>query len=327
MGFIGEGLARDMRIEERLSPVMGTTAHVIVTGATPSLADAALDRLAELEARWSRFRADSEISGINARPGVPVLVSRDTYLLVTRALEGWRLTAGRFDPTLLAELRAAGYDRSFELVSASGSPAEAPGLPNPGGDDARRETRPGAGAITTDPVVGAVMIPAGVELDPGGIGKGLAADLVVEQLLAEGATGAMVSVGGDLRAEGVAPGGDGWVVAVADPADEERLITTIRFDAGAVASTWRTRRTWSGVDGTPRHHLIDPATGRSATTGGAGVTVVSGAGWHAEVLAKAAFLAGPASGAQLLADHGVAGLVVGDDGSTTEAGDLARFTG
>jgi thiamine biosynthesis lipoprotein ApbE len=55
------------------------------------------------------------------------------------------------------------------------------------------------------------------------------------------------------------------------------------------------------------------------------VTVISGRGWHAEVLAKAAFLAGEVAGAELLAHRGVAGLLVRDDGSTITAGDLARF--
>ena len=71
--------------------------------------------------------------------------------------------------------------------------------------------------ITLDPIVGTVTLGADVEIDPGGIGKGLAADLVVELLLDEAARGALVNVGGDLRVEGTAPTGAGWVVAVTDP--------------------------------------------------------------------------------------------------------------
>ena len=74
-----------------------------------------------------------------------------------------------------------------------------------------------------------------------------------------------------------------------------------------------------------RHHLIDPATGLPATSGLAGVTVITGQGWHAEVLAKAAFLAGPEDGAALLAAHDAAGVLITDDGGVHEAGDWARF--
>ena len=73
-----------MTTEERIVDVMGTTAHVIVTDGALGLADRAVARLEELEARWSRFRPDSEISRLNERPGVPVVVSPDTYHLIER---------------------------------------------------------------------------------------------------------------------------------------------------------------------------------------------------------------------------------------------------
>jgi Membrane-associated lipoprotein involved in thiamine biosynthesis len=317
-----------MNTEERIVDVMGTTAHIIVTDGATGLADRAVEMLDALEARWSRFRSDSEISMLNDRPGVPVLVSRDTYELVERAIDGWRLTEGRYDPTLLRELRAAGYDRSFKLVAASdaarGTPSHATDA-NPSNASSSRAGRSGVEQITLDPIVGTVMLGPGVEIDPGGIGKGLAADLVVGFLLAEGARGALVSVGGDLRAEGAAPEGTGWIVAIADPAAADRVIDTIGFDAGAVASTWRTKRVWTAADGTPRHHLIDPTTGLPAASGLAGVTVVTARGWQAEVLAKAAFLAGPVEGAALLEANHASGLLVADDGSLHEAGAWAQF--
>ncbi len=314
-----------MTIEERIVDVMGTTAHVIVTDGALGLADRAVARLEDLEARWSRFRSDSEISRLNERPGVPVVVSADTYRLIERALDGWRLTAGRFDPTLLRELRAAGYDRSFELLSSDvqgGAPSSGPTAPLA----PLLLTRSDAEQIRLDPMVGTVWLGPGVEIDPGGIGKGLAADLVVDLVLAEGARGALVNVGGDLRAEGAAPEGDGWVAAIADPTDAERVVRTVAIDAGAVASTWRTKRAWTAPDGTPRHHLIDPATGLPAASGLSGVTVITGQAWHAEVLAKAAFLAGPVEGAALLASHNAAGLLIADDGRVHESSDWARFT-
>jgi FAD:protein FMN transferase len=73
------------------------------------------------------------------------------------------------------------------------------------------------------------------------------------------------------------------------------------------------------------HHLIDPTTGHPAASGLAGVTVVTGRGWQAEVLAKAAFLAGPVAGGELLEDHHAAGLLVSDDGTATEVGTWAQF--
>lgn len=314
-----------MSTEERTVEAMGTTAHLLITDGPAGLADRAVERLEQLEARWSRFRADSEICQLNARPGVPVMVSSDTFHLIERALDGWRLTEGRFDPTLLPQLRDAGYDRSFEFVGVNGAPRAAPS----GTADAAPGTLPMPRRldeqIHLDTIVGAVRLAPGIEIDPGGIGKGLAADLVVELLRSEGARGALVSIGGDLRCDGVAPEGAGWVVRVADPRGDDTSVGTVVLDAGAVASTWRTKRAWIAPDGTPRHHLIDPTTGVPAKTGLSGVTMIAGRGWHAEVLAKAAFLAGPVDGAAFLADHGVAGLLIADDGTVIHAGPVDRF--
>ncbi len=103
------------------------------------------------------------------------------------------------------------------------------------------------------------------------------------------------------------------------------MIGTLGLEAGAVASSWRTKRAWIGPDGRSHHHLIDPRTGRSAATGIAGVTVVAAQGWRAEILAKAAFLAGPVDGPALIARSGAAGIVVTDDGTVHPAGDIDAF--
>lgn len=240
---------------------MGTTAQVIVTGDdAPDRADSAVARLHALEARWSRFIPDSEVSRLNALAALPLVVS----------------------PSGCAE-------------------------------------------IHLDPLVRSVRLGPGVAFDPGGIGKGLAADLVVGELRADGARGALVNVGGDLRVGGEAPDQGGWTVALADPLHPDRMLRTARLASGAVASTWRTKRAWTSPDGTVAHHLIDPGTGRPADSGVAGVSVVAGLAWVAEVLAKGAFLAGADEGAALIDGHGSAGVLVDDSGRVHEAGDLARF--
>jgi thiamine biosynthesis lipoprotein ApbE len=81
---------------------------------------------------------------------------------------------------------------------------------------------------------------------------------------------------------------------------------------------------WGDPDAT-RHHLIDPGSGECATSGLAGVCVVTSAGWWAEVLAKAAFLAGGRDGSALLDANGAAGVLVDDDGVGTDAGPIERF--
>ncbi len=304
---------------------MGTWAQVVVAGGPPGAAEWARARVAQLEARWSRFRPDSEVSRLNRAGGRPVVVSADTVTLVALALSGQRATGGRFDPTLLGPLLDAGYDRPFDQLAGHPGPAGRPsaGDRRPAGPAtmARRAAPVAPTAVAVDERVGTVSLPAGVGFDPGGIGKGLAADLVVAGLLAQGAAGACVNLGGDLRAEGDGP----WTVDVADPfAGRRPPVARLAFDAGGVATSSRLRRTW-WHGGSVRHHLLDPTTGRSADTGVAAVTVLTGDAWRAEVLAKAALLAGLDAALDVLAAAGATGLVVDDRGRAHQAPGLGPF--
>ena len=277
--------------------LMGSNAHIVVSASTGRRTEAdllnwAFERLDQLEARWSRFRPDSEVSRLNQLGTIDpdaVAASQDTRLLLQRAELAHRLTNKRFNPYRLGSLTAAGYDVHYALQQDRISAAPAAGrLPNPA---------PGAG------------------FDPGGIGKGLAADLVAEELVELGATGALVNLGGDLRVIGEAPGGAAWRIDVDDPEDGQSLATVELF-SGAVATSSTRKRRWTLPDGTARHHLIDPETHTSSTSRVRSVTVIAAQGWQAEVLCKPLLLdwhAGPAAAhpdpAELIERVGAAALV------------------
>jgi thiamine biosynthesis lipoprotein len=268
---------------ERRFRAMGTDVHLALTGGPvdAALLAAGEDHVHLLEARWSRFLPESEISRLNQRPGIPALVSPETFDLVAHAVAAWARTGGAFDPTVGDALAAFGYDRDFPLVAAT--VASAPAV---------CELPRGAGGIELIPEISAVTLPAGATIDPGGIGKGLAADLTARLLVDAGAEGALVNLGGDLRAIGRAPHADGWAITVPDPLDGERELLRLAIPAGAVATSSRLGRCWTTTAG-PAHHLIDPRTGAPAVTDVVAVTVVAGEAWWAEALTTALFLAGP----------------------------------
>ncbi len=299
-----------MEVETRFR-AMGTDVYVVVVGGSLRMVDLARDFIDDLEARWSRFRLTSEVSLLNLMAGRTVRVSSQTLSLVQRALEGARLTGGRFYPTVLGDVIRAGYDRSFELLT------EEP----PGGASALRT---GFMGIVVDEAGSMVSLPDGVGFDPGGVGKGYAADLLVQELLSRGATGVCANVGGDLRVEGEAPGGAAWMIAIAHPF-RSTPAASVGLRAGGVATSMRTRRTWGPADDR-RHHLIDPASGEPARSGLASVSVVAAEGWLAEVVAKAAFMAGPTDGLGLLASIGVEGVLIDDAGSAHPSTGFGRFT-
>jgi thiamine biosynthesis lipoprotein len=277
---------------------MGTTCTVTIVGGDGRLLEAARHRVDDLEAKWSRFRHDSEISRLNRRTGRPTALSADTFLLVDHAVAGWRATGGRFDPTVLHAIEAAGYDRSFEQVASDQPPRPAPGTP-----------APGCSGFVLDPDLRAVTTPRGVGFDPGGIGKGLAADLVVDELLNDGAAGACVDLGGDGRMAGEPPP-DGWRVGIGDPYAPDNLLAVVALADHGIATSSRLIRRWT-AGGAMRHHLLDPRTGASLETGLDAVTVIAGDAWVAEVLTKAAFVAGPADVPHVLGALGAALLVEG----------------
>ncbi|MEZ5179120.1 MAG: FAD:protein FMN transferase [Acidimicrobiales bacterium] len=278
---------------------------MIVVGGPPGLDRRAEERIADLEQRWSRFRPESELSRLNEAPrGRPTLVSADTFVLLDRAVRAWRLTGGRYDPTVLDAVVANGYDRSFADLPATSSDPTAACRPAPGCADLELDAR-----------LNAVTIPPGASIDPGGIGKGLAADLVAEELLAHGAEGVLVDLGGDVRVAGHGPHHGGWVVDVEHPLYGDRALLHLLLRDAGIATSSRLRRRWHR-NGVPRHHLLDPATGAPTVGTLVAATVVAGEAWWAEALTKAAFVGG------LDAVAGASALLVDDAGTCTGTPDL-----
>jgi FAD:protein FMN transferase len=298
-----------MAVERRFR-AMGSDAHVIVVGGPVGLLDHAVRRIDELERRWSRFLPDSEVNQLNRWCGLPVAVSPDTVNLVEHALVAWRISGGAFDPTVLGAVIRAGYDRSFERLGPSPEAGHSPlGL----GADAiiiRGET---------------VALPARTGFDPGGIGKGLAADMVCAEIRAAGAEGICINLGGDVRVAGAGPAGGTWTVAVEHPLHSEP-IARLGLADGAVATSTTLRRCWQ-VQGERRHHLIDPQTGRPSDTDLTMATVVSGQAWMAEVLAKAILLRGSRHPFDIVGGTGAQALAVDHDGRVVATAGLSGFLG
>ena len=306
MGATRTGMRTTPRAVAGTWRAMGTRASVQLVGGSEAHLVDVRRLLDDLERRWSRFLPESDVATINAAEGRGVLVSPSTAALVHEATMWWEATAGRFDPTVLPALHDAGYVRSFDAG------------PGPIGDG---RAVPGCAGVTIDLVTGAVRVPRGVRLDLGGIGKGAAVDHLVEHLPV---AGGVVDLGGDLRVWGSPPEGDGWPVAVDDPRNGSRA-ALLWIAAGAVATSTCLRRRWTDGDRVA-HHLIDPATGRPVEGDLVSVTVVAGRATGADVLAKAAVVAGSVHEARdLLLAARVAGLLVPAVGTPVPVGELESF--
>jgi len=288
---------------------MGTTAQITLLEGSPALLADMVSRVHDLEARWSRFDDRSELSRLNASArNEPVAVSAETYRLISTSIAAWRHTAGRFDPSVLAAVVANGYDRTYDAIAQR---------------RARRVATPpavpGCWGIELDESDRTVTLPAGVRLDPGGIGKGLAADIVAEQALVDGAAGILVDIGGDMRVAGIGPEDGSWIIDVEDPLQPGTVALHLAVNDVGIATSSRLRRHWM-IEDEHRHHLLDPTTGRPTATDIVAATVISTSGWWSEALTKALFVSG-----DLDIAPGVSALLIHDDGRYTASPDLLEL--
>jgi len=233
---------------------------------------------ADAEQRFSRFRADSELSRLN-RSTEPMIVSAQMFDALVTAKRYVELTDGIFEPAIGAALVALGYDRSFaagalDRDSAGSAPRTASLLD-----------------VELDATCRIVTRPGGVQIDLGGIVKGRTVDAAAAVLPRRGA----IDAGGDQ----VLRGSEGWLVGIEDPRDAERTIATLRVRDGAVATSAANRRRWR-VQRAQRHHIVDPRTLGSAESDLVQVTVLAPTAELADVLAKTVFVLGSAAGPLLL---------------------------
>lgn len=255
----------------------------------------------DIEARFSRFRADSELSAFNDRAGEEVSISPQLLQIIERARYFNRLTGGVFDPAILPDLEAAGYDRSFELVApTAAAPAARPVARHTSFADVRidRQQR-------------TLTAPRDVRIDLGGIGKGHAVDAAAHTLTP--ARDFMINAGGDIFASGNASDG-GWPVAVADPADEQRDLDVVILRDEAIATSTTARRRWQRGDAW-HTHIIDPRTRLSVENNVVSVSVIAPTATEADVFAKTALLMGAGDGSRFLEKRNTSGLFVLSDGA------------
>jgi thiamine biosynthesis lipoprotein len=300
--------ARDGYWTQRLARAMGSEAHIVVGDAPAGVLDWAFSELERLEQCWSRFRSDSELAHVNASRGSWTDVSASMLLALTCAADLHRATAGAFDPTIIDALEAAGYDRTFEQLARD---APTPAV-------AKATTVPGFATVEIDEARSRVRLPHGTRLDLGGVGKGLAADLIARGLVDRGARTVLVGMGGDLRARGTPPPAGSWDVPVLDPFDETRVSFRFPLVEGAIVTSTTRIRAWTR--GARRHHhLVDPATGDSARTGVTAVVAAAPDAWWAEGIAKSIIVSGETRGLALARVAGVRAWIFGDDARMVEA--------
>lgn len=259
------------------------------------------ERLLTAHGQLSRFILDSDLNRLNRDPRASVPVGPLLLRLAGAVREAGELSGGLVDATLLREIEAAGYRDSIEPGPGGNVPAPLATIPATPSPQRSWET------ISVDREAAEVARPPGVEIDSGGVAKGMLADEVAAEL--EEFSAYMVDCCGDIRIGGRS--GRRRRIDVEDPSGL-KPIHSFRVADGGIATSGITRRSWLGEDGVLAHHLIDPATGEPAFTGVVQATALAPTAFLADVYAKWALLSGPEAGLSRL-PHG--GVLVLADGS------------
>jgi thiamine biosynthesis lipoprotein len=265
-----------MREHQRTVEVFGGRVALRAAGRDAPLALAIAEALLRrMHAALTRFDPESELNRLNADPRATVPASALVRRLAAAVPYAGQLSGGLVDATVAPALEPA-----------RDAPDEDPHPATP--DPRRRWARVSSDTAT-------VTRPPGVALDSGGLAKGLAADLIADQL--REVPSFAVECLGDVRA-----GGAQRTLRVASPWDDGAMAELTLTD-GAAATSGVTKRGW---------HLIDPGTGQPARTGIVQATALAPTALEAEVRAKAALLAGPDDAPDHLPHGGVLVLASGE---------------
>ena len=243
----------------------------------------------ECEQRFSRFLPASEVTELNRSVGEWIAVSEDLMEMLQLSLKYHQETNGIFDPSILSDLKRAGYDRSMDEIRIYST--NNPLTP-------KQNSQPAFRDLELDQSDKRVRLPRDLEIDLGGLAKGWIVEKAA-QLLNQYVPVCGVSAGGDILFIGQPSDGMDWDVYLEDPRDPAQMIAQLHIPAGAVATSSIMKRSW--MQGSlVRHHLIDPRSGEPARTDWLSVTVICPKIIQADIFAKTILIGGWSSANKLL---------------------------
>ena len=250
----------------------------------------ARDFIRSSEQRFTRFTDTSELAELNRSAGDWFQASPEMIEVLGAALRLAGETQGLFNPAVLPALKQAGYDRSMDEIKQG--PARS--------GEVRVLEMQDFRTIELDTKGSRVRLPAGMQVDLGGIAKGWIAEQAARRL-SEYSQACAVSAGGDMCLVNLPEDQPDWEVGLEDPLHPDQDLALLRVRPGAVATSAVTKRKWQ-YNGRPQHHLIDPRSGEPAITEWLSVTVYAEQAVEAEVFAKALLIGGPVVANELFAN-------------------------
>lgn len=282
--FCSVGLAAVPVREEASIDAMGSVFSIVAYGERADQVHAgvtrALDEASRLDAMLSNYKPHSEWSEMNRLAGEqPVHVSDELFGVLGNCLEYSRESEGTFDISVGPLMKVWGFYKGSGHMAAW--------------DELSRAMQfVGYRNVLLDARAHTVRFAKeGVDLDPGGIGKGYAVDRMVEILRRNGIRSAFISAGGSsIYALGVPPGEEGWPVKLEDPRRVSIAAATVCLRDESLSTSGSYEKFFI-ANGKRRSHIMDPRTGEPAS-GMLSVSVITPKTIDSEAWAKPYFILG-----------------------------------
>jgi len=278
--------AAEMLRLEANADAMGSTYSVILYGEDrnklEAASEAAFDEARRIDLLLSNYKPESEWSKVNREAGEhPVQVSKELFDLLTACINYSRKSEGTFDITVGPLMKVWGFYKGSGHLPQPGEVKQAMG-------------QIGYQNIELDPSKQTVFLKKkGLNLDPGGVGKGYAVDRMVDILKKEGVRSALVSGGGSsIYCLGNPPDEPaGWRVEIKDPHDELKAAAEVTLRDQSLSTSGSYEKFFM-AEGKIFSHIMDPRTGYPAQ-GSLSVSVIAPLTLDSEVWAKPYFILGP----------------------------------
>ncbi len=209
------------------------------------------DLLIAFNQSLSTYIPDSEITRLNDS-GQLTYSSEFFFPILSKTQELFKVTKGRFDPTVGPLIRAWGFGPDLEVTTLDSAAVDS------------LLSVVGFEAVRFDEQT--VSLPFQYELDFSAIAKGYAVDMVGELLENKGIDNYLVEIGGEVRCRGKNHEEKSWSLGIEDPTvslNEQKLLAVVRLKDNSLATSGNYRNYYE-KEGRIYAHIIDPRTGYTA---------------------------------------------------------------
>ncbi len=278
------GAGEPLRIEDSVDAMGATFTVIAYAEDRQQLEDgleAAFVEVRRLDMMLSNYAPASEWSKVNRLAAErPVPVSQELFDLLSSCVEFGRQSEGSFDITVGPLMRVWGFYKGSGRLPSKAEISQA-------------EASVGYQNIVLDAANRTVSFrKAGVDIDPGGIGKGYAVDKMIEKLKERGIKSALVSAGGSSIYGLGAPPNDtaGWTVRIRHPRKWSETVQELQLKDESLSTSGDYEKFFE-AGGKIYSHIMDPRTGYPAE-GTLSVSVVAPRTFTSELWTKPFFILG-----------------------------------